>query len=86
MNKEDERDLDALKAFAARGQEFLSRGQEFQAALYDAARCPMRSSVTNVRCILPAGHPCDSPTRFHRFSPPGYGRADDGGSGGTGKQ
>lgn len=34
-------------------------------------QCEMRSSVTNVRCNLPAGHEAFSPTRFHRFPPKG---------------
>lgn len=30
--------------------------------------CPYRSSVTDAPCELRWGHPCDSPTRFHRFA------------------
>jgi len=29
--------------------------------------CPVRSSITDAPCILPDGHACDSPTRFHRY-------------------
>ena len=31
-------------------------------------RCPIRSSITDQPCLLPAGHDADSPTRFHRFA------------------
>jgi hypothetical protein len=33
-------------------------------------RCPYRSSITDVQCTLPDGHPCWDATRFHRFEPP----------------
>jgi hypothetical protein len=29
--------------------------------------CPIRSSITDLPCLLPFGHPMDSPTRFHRY-------------------
>jgi hypothetical protein len=31
--------------------------------------CGFPSSVSSATCILPPGHPCDSPYRFHRFDP-----------------
>lgn len=31
--------------------------------------CGFPSSVSSATCILPPGHPCDSPFRFHRFDP-----------------
>jgi len=30
--------------------------------------CPVRSSITDQSCPLPAGHPQDSATRFHRYA------------------
>ena len=29
--------------------------------------CPVRSSVTDRGCLLPAGHPAYRPDRFHRY-------------------
>ena len=29
--------------------------------------CPVRSSITDRGCLLPAGHPPYRPDRFHRF-------------------
>lgn len=29
--------------------------------------CPVRSSVTDQRCLLPAGHPQHGPARFHKY-------------------
>lgn len=33
-------------------------------------QCHVRSSVSDAECLLPAGHPADSPSRFHRYPPP----------------
>lgn len=31
--------------------------------------CPIPSSITGQPCLLPEGHPQDSPYRFHRYAP-----------------
>src|SRR5687768_14015869 len=40
--------------------------------------CPVRSSVTGNECLLPAGHPQDSPWRFHRYARAGGGLEQEG--------
>lgn len=35
---------------------------------FQANPCPVRSSITMQECLLPAGHPPDSPNRFHRYA------------------
>lgn len=37
--------------------------------MIDGGGCPVPSSVTGMPCVLHEGHPCDSPTRFHRYAP-----------------
>lgn len=32
--------------------------------------CPVPSSITGAECLLPEGHPQDSPARFHRYPNP----------------
>lgn len=46
-------------------------GEAFCGCDHHAGTCPVRSSVTDARCLLPIGHPQDSPTRFHRYGVPG---------------
>lgn len=37
---------------------------------WEVPQCPVASSVTGVACLLPDGHPQDSPGRFHRYPRP----------------
>lgn len=48
------------------GNEGRSDAQVVEKVLRDT-ECPVASSITGQPCLLPEGHPADSPNRFHRY-------------------
>jgi hypothetical protein len=63
--------LDSPSPFVRQAQTMVGLAKVDRAQRGAVDVCGFPSSVSDATCILPAGHPADSHSRYHRFARPG---------------